>query len=86
MIDGELFYSDDGEFCYGWDGKSFVNNFCSKILVTGDFCRKTIQPIDDRQQFIELACKIASATLDSEAADDFAKLYDAGFRKPEGEQ
>lgn len=88
MIDGEVFYSADGRTSYKWSGSNFRDSDGNLIGVIGGFHRKEIQPVDERQEFIDAFVnayhKAGTATYSLETLG--ASLYEAGFRKPEGKK
>ena len=55
MIDGEVFYSEDGKKCASWSDGYFCNNYGLQCILTGPFHRKTLTPVDHKQEWIEAA-------------------------------
>ena len=50
----------------------------AKATQVDQIYRKVETEIDERQEFIEIACNEVNATLDSDAAEDFGRLFDSG--------
>lgn len=87
MIDGEVFYIH----CAGWLEVKWHDCafMCEgeKVLDIGghetEWHKKSLTPIDERQEFIEAMCEAVPEFDRRTAPMWMGKLYDAGFRKPE---
>ena len=86
MIDGEVFYSEDGKKCASWSDGYFCNNYGLQCILTGPFHRKTLTPVDHKQGWIEAAHSLMNG-LDGQVdicIEHLAAIYDAGLAcKPE---
>ena len=91
MIDGEVFYDECGDTEFRWSGVEFVE--CPKLSATlftkklrGKFYRKTLTPVDHKQEWIEAAYASMSG-LDFRiyvCNEHLEAIYDAGLAcKPE---
>ena len=55
MIDGEVFYSEDGKKCASWADGYFCNNYGQECILTGPFHRKTLTPVDHEEEWVDAA-------------------------------
>lgn len=94
MLSGVKFYDEKGSTKYFWDkdGFEFVQKETSGLELHSqitnfdlEYYRKTLAPIDHKQEWIEAALIASGVTGSEEATERFGRIYDAGLAcKPNG--
>lgn len=76
MIDGEVFYNDDGRYEYYWDGRIFTTSIGGYLSITGDIYRHIEKPVEWWEDLDSLKFPIALVGIHSNDIVVANKLYD----------